>query len=118
METKEREFGGTVLNGFLFLFINIVLTLASIASTIYGIVLLTDDNYSGSMGGWLVALGLVVIVASLIMWSGMMMLAKLTNVSTMLINRNRNPFRTVPPNSLSFVSITMNYYNIKMILQI
>ena len=74
METKEREFGGTVLNGFLFLFINIVLTLASLASIIYGIVLLADDFYSGPMGGWLVALGLLALVASLIMWSGMMML--------------------------------------------
>ena len=74
METKEREFGGTVLNGFLFLFVNIVLTLASLASIIYGIVLLADDFYTGSLGGWLLALGLVALVASLIMWSGMMML--------------------------------------------
>ena len=44
METKEREFGGTVLNGFLFLFINIALTLASVAGIIYGIKLLSDDN--------------------------------------------------------------------------
>ncbi len=74
METKEREFGGTVLNGFLFLFINIVLTLASLASIVYGIMLLADDSYTGSLGGWLLGLGLVALVASLIMWSGMMML--------------------------------------------
>ena len=74
METKEREFGGTVLNGFLFLFINIVLTLASLASIVYGIMLLADDSYAGSLGGWLLGLGLVALVASLIMWSGMMML--------------------------------------------
>ena len=74
METKEREFGGTVLNGFLFLFINIVLTLASLANIVYGIMLLADDSYTGSLGGWLLALGLVALVATLIMWSGMMML--------------------------------------------
>jgi len=74
METKEREFSGTVLNGFLFLFINIVLTLASLASIVYGIMLLADDSYTGSLGGWLLGLGLVALVASLIMWSGMMML--------------------------------------------
>ena len=74
METKEREFGGTVLNGFLFLFVNIVLTLASLASIIYGIVLLADDSYIGSLGSWLLVLGLLALIASLIMWSGMMML--------------------------------------------
>ncbi|MBO4462988.1 MAG: SPFH domain-containing protein [Prevotella sp.] len=74
METKEREFGGTVLNGFMFLFVNIVLTLASLASIIYGIVLLADDSYIGSLGGWLLVLGLLALIASLIMWSGMMML--------------------------------------------
>ena len=47
METKEREFGGTVLNGFLFLFVNIVLTLASLAGIIYGIMLLAADSYGG-----------------------------------------------------------------------
>ena len=74
METKEREFGGTVLNGFLFLFINIVLTLASLASIVYGITLLANVYYTGGMGGWLLALGLVALLATLIMWSGMMML--------------------------------------------
>jgi regulator of protease activity HflC (stomatin/prohibitin superfamily) len=74
MKTKEREFDGTVLNGFLFLFINIVLTLVSIAGIIYGIVLLADESYTGALGGWMLVLGLLVLVASFIMWSGMMML--------------------------------------------
>ena len=74
METKEREFRGTVLNGFLFLFINIVLTLVSIVDIIYGIMLLADDNYTGSMGGWMLAIGILVLIASFIMWSGLMML--------------------------------------------
>ena len=74
METKEKEFNGTVLNGFMFLFINILLTIASIAGIIVGICLLADDSYTGSLGGWMLCAGLVLLVASLIMWSGMMML--------------------------------------------
>ena len=74
METKEREFSGTILNGFLFLFVNILLTLVSIAGIIYGIALLANDSYTGSGGGWMLAAGVVVLIASLIMWSGMMML--------------------------------------------
>ena len=62
METKEKEFGGTVLNGFLFLFVNIVLTLASLAGIIYGIVLLADDNETDSLGGWLLTLGLLALM--------------------------------------------------------
>ena len=74
METKEREFGGTVLNGFLFLFINIVLTLVSIASIVYGIALLADDDYVGSLGGWSLAGGIVLLIISFFLWAGMMML--------------------------------------------
>ena len=74
METKERDFNGTVLNGFLFLFINILLTVASLAGIVYGIVLLNDDRMPAAPGGWLLALGVVLLVSSFIMWSGMIML--------------------------------------------
>ena len=74
METKEREFGGTVLNGFLFLFINIALTLASVAGIIYGIKLLSDDNMPAAPGGWTLTLSIVLLVVSIIMWCGMIML--------------------------------------------
>ena len=74
METKEREFGGTVLNGFLFLFINIALTLASVAGIIYGIKLLSDDNMPAAPGGWTLALSILLLVVSIIMWCGMIML--------------------------------------------
>ena len=74
METKERDFGGTVLNGFLFLFINIVLTIASIAGIIYGIALLSDDAIPAAPGGWLLVSGLLLLIVSCIMWCGMMML--------------------------------------------
>ena len=74
METKERDFGGTILNGFLFLFINIVLTLVSLAAIIFGITLLAKDNVPAAPGGWTLAMGVILLIASLIMWSGMMML--------------------------------------------
>ena len=70
MEMKERDFGGTVLNGFLFLFINIVLTLGSLAAIVLGIVRL----HASAPGGWLLFVGIVLLITSLIMWSGMMML--------------------------------------------
>jgi len=70
METKEREFGGTVLNGFLFLFINILLTLISIAGVISGIIMLANDR----PGALVVTFSIILLIASLIMWSGMMML--------------------------------------------
>ena len=74
METQERDFNGTVLNGFLFLFINILLTVASLAGIVYGIVLLSDDRLPAAPGGWLLALGIIMLVSSFIMWSGMIML--------------------------------------------
>ena len=70
METKERVFSGTVLNGFLFLFINILLTLVSIAGIVWGIILLAADK----PGGWMLSLSIVLLIVSLILWSGMMML--------------------------------------------
>ena len=70
METKERVFGGTVLNGFLFLFINIVLTLVSIADIAYSITQLANDK----PGGWMLTFGILLLIVSMILWSGMMML--------------------------------------------
>ena len=74
METKERDFDGVVMNGFLFLFVNILLTLASIAGVVYGICLLADDNMPAAPGGWMLGVSIVLLVASLVMWSGMIML--------------------------------------------
>ncbi|MCR4602739.1 MAG: SPFH domain-containing protein [Prevotella sp.] len=70
MEKKEKDFGGTVLNGFLFLFLNILLTLASIAGIVWGIMLLSDDL----PGGKVLTCGIILLIVSLIMWSGMIML--------------------------------------------
>ena len=70
METKEREFGGTVLNGFLFLFINIILTLVSIGGIVSSIILLSNDK----PGGWTLVFSILLLIVSFILWSGMMML--------------------------------------------
>lgn len=66
METKEKVFSGTVLNGFLMLFVNIALTLGSIALFVKGIFTLG--------GGWLMVLAALVLFVSLFLWAGFMML--------------------------------------------
>ena len=66
METKEKVFSGTVLNGFLVLFANIALTLGSIALFVKGIFTLG--------GGWLMVLAALVLFVSLFLWAGFMML--------------------------------------------
>ncbi|MEJ8769078.1 SPFH domain-containing protein [Prevotella sp. HCN-7019] len=69
MENKEFTFKGTTLNGFLMLFVNLFLTLASIALIVLGINI--GESACGITTG--VSGGLLVIVA-LIMWCGMIQL--------------------------------------------
>ncbi len=71
MEKKEKNFEGSVLNGFLMLFVNLALTIGSIASFIYGVVLLDEGDV---LGGWLLALGCVVLIITFFLWAGFMML--------------------------------------------
>ena len=59
METKEFQFKGTVLNGFLMLFVTIALFILSIVGIIYGIILL-DGRENG--GGWLLGRSLFLAV--------------------------------------------------------
>ena len=70
METKEKVFAGTVLNGFLMLFVNIALTLGSIALFVKGAVMLDRVPYAG----WLMGICVVVFIVSLFLWAGFMML--------------------------------------------
>ena len=65
MEKKEFQFGGTVVNGFLMLFLNIVLQLASLAVVI-----------SGMLNGplWIIIPGVLLCLVSLICWAGFLML--------------------------------------------
>ena len=71
MEKKEMQFGGNVCNGFLMLFVNIALTLGSIAAFVYGIVLLDNGD---SCGGWLMGLAGLALFTSFFVWAGFMML--------------------------------------------
>ena len=71
METKEFQFKGTVLNGFLMLFVTIALTILSIIGIIYGIIFL-DGGVNG--GGWLLGISVVLLVATIITMCGLFQL--------------------------------------------
>ena len=71
METKAFQFKGTVLNGFLMLFVTIALTILSIIGIIYGIIFL-DGGVNG--GGWLLGISVVLLVSTFITMSGLFQL--------------------------------------------
>ena len=71
MEKKEKNFEGTVLNGFLMLFVNLVLTLGCLPLFVYSCILLDSGD---GMGGWLMATSVIVFVLAIIFWCGFMML--------------------------------------------
>ena len=71
MEQKEMKFEGSVLNGFLMLFANLLLTLGSITLFVYGVVLLDSGNL---FGGWLMGLCGVAFIMTFFLWAGFMML--------------------------------------------
>ena len=65
METnKEFSFAGGVYNGFLMLFVNLIVLLASCGLIIYGILYYP----------WYVAIGLLLLLVNIIMWCGFLML--------------------------------------------
>ena len=71
MENKERQFEGSLCNGFVMLFVNLLLMLGGIGVFIYGIVAL---DASIPIGGWLIALGALMVVVSIFVWCGFIML--------------------------------------------
>ena len=72
METKEFEFKGIVANGFLLLFVNLIVLALSLVGIVRGIALLTvTDN---AEGGLLLGISIVGMVVNIIMWCGMMQL--------------------------------------------
>jgi len=73
MENKEFTFNGTVLNGFLMLFVNLLLTVGSIAAIIYGAIILTEDT-NVALGATLFAGGIVLFLVTIILWCGFLML--------------------------------------------
>ena len=72
MENKEFAFKGVVVNGFVMLFVNIVVLALSIWGIVESIIKL--DASDGAQGGWLLAGALVLLLANIVMWCGFMML--------------------------------------------
>ena len=72
MENQEFNFKGSVLNGFLMLFVNSAVLILSIVGIIYSIIML--DASDGAHGGWLLGGSLLLLVIDIIMWCGLMQL--------------------------------------------
>ena len=72
METKEFQFKGIVMNGFLMLFVNIALSVLSIVGIVYSIIQLDESN--GACGGWLLGVCILLLLVSIIMWCVLIML--------------------------------------------
>lgn len=72
MENKEFSFGGTVMNGFLMLFVNFAVLVLSIVGIIYSIIQL--DASHGAQGGWLLGGTILLLIVNIIMWCGLMQL--------------------------------------------
>ena len=66
METKEFEFKGMVFNGFLMLFVNLLLTIVSMTGIVFSFLLLGGNNG----GGWSLGFFILMLIAVVIMWCG------------------------------------------------
>ena len=72
METKEFQFKGIVMNGFLMLFVNLALSVLSVVGIVLSIIQL--DESDGLYGGWMLFGSLLLLIVSIIMWCGLIML--------------------------------------------
>ena len=72
MENQEYTFKGIVMNGFLMLFVNFIVTVIAIIGIIRSIILL--DASDGSVGGWMLGGSILLLIIAIIMWCGLMML--------------------------------------------
>ena len=72
METKEFMFKGSVMNGFLMLFVNLAVLILTIVGIVQSIIML--DATGGSQGGWLLGLCGLMVIVNIIMWCGHMQL--------------------------------------------
>jgi len=72
METKEFEFKGIVVNGFLLLFVNLIVLVLSLVGMVRGIAQLTITN--NAEGGLLLGISVLGMVLNIIMWCGLMQL--------------------------------------------
>ena len=64
MENKEFAFKGTVVNGFLMLFVTLALMVASIAGIVFAIIQLDASN--GDEGGWLLGGAILLLIADIV----------------------------------------------------
>ena len=64
METKEFKFKGTVLNGFVMLFLVLALFFASVVGIVFGIIQLDDSD--GANGIWLLVGSILLLVSDII----------------------------------------------------
>ena len=72
METKEYQFNGLVMNGFLMLFVNLAVLALSAYFIISSIILLDASN--GQAGGWMLGGSCLLLLVNIIMWCGFLML--------------------------------------------
>ena len=68
----ETKFNGTVLNGFLMLFVTLALMILCIVGIVYSIILL--DGSDGEQGGWLLGGSILLLIIDIIMMCGHLML--------------------------------------------
>ena len=72
METKEFQFKGIVVNGFLMLLVNFLVFVLTFAGIIFSINLLTSNQ--SVVGGWMMVTSIVLLIVNIIMWCGHMQL--------------------------------------------
>jgi regulator of protease activity HflC (stomatin/prohibitin superfamily) len=72
MENQEYTFKGIVMNGFLMLFVNFIVTVIAIIGIIRSIIQL--DASDGSVGCWMLGGSILLLIIAIIMWCGLMML--------------------------------------------
>ncbi len=72
MENQEFNFKGSVLNGFLMLFVNLALLVLSIVGIVYGIISLDESH--GAQGGWMLGGSVLLLIIDIIMWCGLIQL--------------------------------------------
>ncbi|MBQ7426929.1 MAG: SPFH domain-containing protein [Prevotella sp.] len=72
MENQEFNFKGSVLNGFLMLFVNFAVLVLAFVGIVYSIIQL--DGSDGAQGGWLLGGSILLLIINIIMWFGLLQL--------------------------------------------
>ena len=72
MENKEYVFKGTVINGFVMLFVTLALAIASIIGIVFSIIQL--DGSDGACGGWLLGGSILLLIADIVCMCSFMQL--------------------------------------------